>query len=70
VCRAISDGHPAPADADGRFRIIGLIPDERFGVGFKVKGRFLDAGTTVRDLTLAPGEAKDLGDIATKPYKP
>jgi protocatechuate 3,4-dioxygenase beta subunit len=56
-------------DADGRFRITGLIPGERFGVGFKVKGRLLDAGTAVRDLTVAPGEAKDLGDIATKPYR-
>jgi protocatechuate 3,4-dioxygenase beta subunit len=56
------------ADPDGRFRIEGLIPGERFDVGFQVKGRWLDAGKGPRELTIVPGETKDLGDIRTRPY--
>jgi hypothetical protein len=42
---------------------------QRFGVGFQVKGRPLDAGPKLRDLTITPGEVKDLGDVATKPFR-
>src|SRR5262249_61929143 len=58
----------AETDADGRFRAEGVAAGQRFGVGFEVRGRMLDAGSKVRELTLAPGESKDLGDIKSKPF--
>lgn len=56
------------ADEQGRFRIDGLIPGQRFSVGFRAKGRLLDAGGKYRDMTITPGELKDIGDIKSKPY--
>jgi RNA polymerase sigma factor (sigma-70 family) len=64
----IFDRHMAETDADGRFRAEGVVAGQRFGVGFEVKGRILDTGKTVRELTITPGESKDLGDIKSKPF--
>jgi protocatechuate 3,4-dioxygenase beta subunit len=55
------------ADADGRFRVDGLIAGQQFGIGFEVKGRMLDVAKP-RGYTITPGESKDLGDIKSKPY--
>src|SRR5438094_4113759 len=44
----------------------GVMAGQRFGVGFVVKGRMRDARSKSRDMTITPGESKDLGDIKSK----
>jgi hypothetical protein len=56
-------------DAEGRFRLEGLIPGLNFGIGFRKGANFLDAGQILQKLTVEPGEAKSLGDIPTKVYR-
>src|SRR5262249_31329675 len=56
------------ADEQGRFRIGGVGPRQPVGGGFPVKGRVLDAGAKLRDLTITAAESKDLGDIKSKPF--
>jgi RNA polymerase sigma factor (sigma-70 family) len=55
-------------DRDGRFRIELVVPGQEFGISFQQKGRFLDTGNKYNKLTITPGEAKDLGDIPTRPF--
>ncbi len=52
---------------DGRFRIEGLIPGLKYEAG-AVQGNF-GQGEVFRDLIVAPGEVKDLGDVKVVPYK-
>ena len=46
----------------------GVMAGQRFGVGFEIKGRMLAAGSKSRDMTITPGQSKDLGEIKSKPY--
>ncbi len=55
-------------DRDGRFRVEGLYPGVPFAITFVKKGKFLDAGDGYRELSVKPGQTKDLGDIKTKVY--
>jgi protocatechuate 3,4-dioxygenase beta subunit len=64
----IFDRAATTTDADGCFRAESVVTGQRFGVGFEMKGRMLDAGSQSRDLTITPGESKDLGEIKSKPY--
>src|SRR5262249_53548959 len=63
----IFDRAATTTDADGCFRAEGVVAGQRFGVGFEMKGRMLNAGSKSRDLTITPGESKDLGDLKCKP---
>jgi RNA polymerase sigma factor (sigma-70 family) len=49
----------SPTDADGRFKIEGLL------AGVKL-GAWVDSGTLFEGLTLQPGEVRDLGDRKVK----
>jgi hypothetical protein len=64
----IFDRATTTTDADGCFRAEGVMANQRFGVGFEIKGRGLDGGAKVREMTIPPGETKDLGEIKSKPY--
>ena len=60
-------GGYAKADKNGRFRVEGLMPGQRFG--FRIaKGSQLGPEVT-QDLILRPGETKDLGDLIPKAGK-
>jgi RNA polymerase sigma factor (sigma-70 family) len=53
---------------DGRFTIEGLLPGLKYGAVTRASAlEFL--GDLFKDLTVAPGEAKDLGDLQVQPPK-
>jgi RNA polymerase sigma factor (sigma-70 family) len=56
-------------DAEGRFRVEGIMPGMEFGVGFRKGQNFLDAGDSLRKLKIESGATKDLGNIATKVFR-
>lgn len=55
-------------DADGRFTLDGVFPDEPFGLLVAKKARHLDIGMRGQELTVKAGEVKDLGTLTAKPY--
>jgi hypothetical protein len=57
-------GPSVPVGEDGRFRIEGLVPGRSYT--FRVARRRYVQGTLAEDLTVAPGETRDLGDVRTK----
>ena len=54
-------------DAQARFHIVGLVPGHHYGAsaGDQNGGRI---GDLFDDVTVAPGEVKDLGDIVVRPF--
>ena len=50
---------------DGRFRIEGLVPGLKYGA-YAIAGP-RSPGDVFRDVTVAPGEVKDLGDLKVIP---
>ena len=54
-------------DADGRFKIEGLLPEIKVGAQVMVIGRGVRAGGDLFEgLTLKPGEVRDVGEIKIK----
>ncbi len=51
---------------DGRFRIEGLVPGLKYGARVIAPGRNRP-GIAFRDVTLAPGQVRDLGDLKLTP---
>ena len=54
-------------DAQGRFRIEGLVPGLKYDVSGFLSNRV--EGIVFKNLQIAPGEVKDLGDIKLPPRK-
>ena len=60
----MSDGRsPIRTGRDGRFRVEGFVPGVKYGAyALEMPNRKI-LGDIFRDLTVAPGEVKDLGDV-------
>ena len=52
-------------DADGRFRIEGLVPNLKYEASATAGSA--GTGQLFRDVTVTPGEVKDLGDLKVVP---
>jgi RNA polymerase sigma factor (sigma-70 family) len=53
--------------ADGHFRVDGLTPGVEYHFSYRTLRPPVRAGTLPGDVTLKPGESRDLGDITAKP---
>ncbi len=51
-------------DAEGRFRVDGLVPGLEYEVGLAGPG---SVPGKRKEFTLMPGEERDLGNVSTKP---
>ncbi len=63
---------PIATDADGRFRVPGIVPGLRASVSFRepAPSNVQPVSPAVRDLTLRPGEVRDVGTIKAGSLKP
>jgi hypothetical protein len=52
---------------DGRFRMEGIIPGLKIGLLAGKNTAYFD--TLVPELTLKPGEVRDVGDVKAKPLE-
>jgi RNA polymerase sigma factor (sigma-70 family) len=58
------------SDKDGKFRIDGLVPGKKFGLGVTKESYYVEIrDKNVEDLSVRPGETRDLGDIQVKPME-
>ena len=55
------------AGDDGRFRVEGLVPGLRYSANSRTG--FEAFGDLFKDVIVAPGESKDLGDLKVQPPK-
>ena len=51
-----------PVDREGRFRVEGLVPGERYRP-YVLRDGYLEIGKLEVEIAVAPGESKDLGDV-------
>jgi len=54
---------------DGRFRIDGLIPGRAYSFNLIDEQKSMLLGEIIHDVSVKPGEVKDLGDVVVKPVK-
>ena len=57
------------ADAQGRFHVVGLVPGHHYGASALEYGE-ITVGELFDDVTVQPGEVKDLGDLQVRPFRP
>jgi RNA polymerase sigma factor (sigma-70 family) len=58
------------SDKDGKFRIDGLVPGMKFGLGVTKESYYVEiSGGNFENLSVRPGETRDLGDIQVKPME-
>jgi hypothetical protein len=59
------------ADKDGKFRIDGLAPGLKYDLSVSKEPNYgLEiSGESTKDVTVGPGETRDLGDIRVKPME-
>src|SRR5262249_13490568 len=56
------------SDQDGKVRIDGLVPGMKFGLGVPRESYYVEiSGKNHENLSVRPGETRDLGDIQVKP---
>jgi protocatechuate 3,4-dioxygenase beta subunit len=60
-------GLPVRTNKQGRFRLDGLVPNEKFAVGIRRRGAYLDGGPRTRQVQVKAGQTLDLGDIRINP---
>jgi RNA polymerase sigma factor (sigma-70 family) len=65
LAEEVAGPQPNQTDADGRFRIEGVFPDQKPGLSLRKPNGFLNINAKYRNLTLSAG-TKDLGDIRIK----
>jgi RNA polymerase sigma factor (sigma-70 family) len=71
LTRSTGAGFGGRTDKDGRFRIEGVVPDLRVGGGLTLRRPMGYATVPVfANLTLKPGEVKDLGDVRVRLTEP
>jgi hypothetical protein len=60
-----ADGEEFVSDAEGRFRVEGLLPEQKHQLALTApkEGVQLDAGAALKGLSAPAGEVKDLGDV-------
>ena len=56
-------------DGDGRFRVEGVVPGLKAVFWATKQGRQFQSGKALEDLSLRPGETRDLGDVAAEPIQ-
>lgn len=61
----VAGNRPIQTDANGRFRIEGVFPDQKFGLALSKGKGFLSTDEKYGELTVSVG-TKDLGDIIAK----
>jgi RNA polymerase sigma factor (sigma-70 family) len=59
---------PVQADKDGRFRVEGVVPGLKYHLCVFKRNYLMDAAFG-QDLTIKPGQTKDLGDVKVKPLE-
>jgi protocatechuate 3,4-dioxygenase beta subunit len=64
--RHLTNDKAVATDADGRFRLEVSFTESKFSLTFGRKSKPLDVGEEFRQLTVAAGQVKDLGDISVK----
>lgn len=60
---------PFRTDPDGHFRLEGLVPDLKFGLGIYQRRTFLVGEPRIGEKQVGPGQTLDLGDVRTKPQQ-
>jgi RNA polymerase sigma factor (sigma-70 family) len=60
-------GLPVRTDKQGRFVLEAVVPDEKFALGIRRLGAYLDGGPRTRGLQIKTSQTLDLGDIRVKP---
>ena len=63
-----SDAAAGRTDGEGRFRLEGLLPGQRYDLYFK-KDKPSLSGTLLKGFIGKPGEVRDLGDVKGKPFR-
>ncbi len=57
---------PVRTDKEGRFRVEGVVPGEKFSLSVRRGGAFLDIGSRTRQLQVKAGETLDLDNLTIK----